>query len=751
MKMTDPLLSKRTAIMQGAIDDRLPDQDSYSPKKARYRVINSCLPCHRQKRRCDRKRPCSHCLKRHNTGQCAYEAVLEAEAGDSATGNIETDQNPEMLRRRVAELEAVVADYKARERNYATPGPRGRIGSNASSTEIEHDADGVYYGRGFYLGNAAAPDFLKRILSLTPDDQKDLVYAFLGSYDSGAAGCGGNYIFPTLFPVTCSVLDMLQTLQTLGREAADRLLEAYFEIVDPLHHYVPTPWLLQRYDRCWLPDHSGENVAAQELALVFAVLGLGDLVSSNSQAWFFICTSVQLLRTSNFLANPSLDCIHTFSYIAVYLQHEGKLGEYWPLLGLVIRLCQSMALHRDPAIILNLSKEEAELRRRAFWTVAAQETAISTMFGRPNGIGSSDCKLPADLSDDELFGEPPSTADWSINEISYNLMTWDLGSLTREMLQTSNDGKVEDFEKLASIESRIETWLATRPKPFLRTANKLTTDTMTTRADRRSYVQSICLHMIAKHDVLILYRKAAMSGDMPRARRPCLEAALSICECWQELQDHFPKMARITWMHWYRAFHAALICFVVISDGSCQSVDYTRATAAWMSCLRIFTRIKNQNQGVMSCWRALDRLNSVLKQEGHGQTPLRRYSWKKQVGDTSAQLLVPKVHSLNRNTGRSPNFDGHPNPSALQEDTARETAFGNSRDLLFTNTFDFGQIAPSSASNGTVSASSADSGMPQEVFGSTTNSNIFDLDIQNWPAWLTNSNSPQYDSQTAQS
>lgn len=49
--------------------------------------------------------------------------------------------------------------------------------------------------------------------------------------------------------------------------------------------------------------------------------------------------------------------------MAVYLQHEGKLGDYWPMLGLNIRLAQSMALCRDPSYILNLSSKEGELRR----------------------------------------------------------------------------------------------------------------------------------------------------------------------------------------------------------------------------------------------------------------------------------------------------------------------------------------------------------------------------------------------------
>ena len=92
------------------------------------------------------------------------------------------------------------------------------------------------------------------------------------------------------------------------------------------------------------------------------------------------------------------------------------------MLGLNIRLAQSMALHRDPSFIPNLSSEEGELRRRSLWTITAQETALSSMFGRPNGIGFSDCQLPKDISDDELFGDKKSQPS-ECNAISYNRYT----------------------------------------------------------------------------------------------------------------------------------------------------------------------------------------------------------------------------------------------------------------------------------------------------------------------------------------
>ena len=164
----------------------------------------------------------------------------------------------------------------------------------------------------------------------------------------------------------------------------EQQLDSYFEIVDSLHHYLPTPWILQRYEPCFAAD---SLPSPQELALICAIIALGDLVGSNKSSWQLISGSLHLLRTSKFLTPPSLDTVATLSSIAVHLQHEGRLNEYWLLLGMVIRIAQSLGLHRDPRWIKNLSPEEGEVRRRIFHTVAAQGTALSIMFGRPTALG----------------------------------------------------------------------------------------------------------------------------------------------------------------------------------------------------------------------------------------------------------------------------------------------------------------------------------------------------------------------------
>ena len=701
-----------------------PNDNSVSLKKERYRVINSCLPCHRQKRRCDRKRPCSHCLKRCIAGRCVYEAPQDSESYKSSATNGLPEKNNELLRLRIAELEAALASYKARERGARVTATSASKKRRIVAPTEEQDADGAYYGRAYYLGGAAAPELLKRMLSLMPNDQSDLLFAYSGSSDSGSIPASASYMFPVLFPLTSTAGEMLQILRSLGRAEADSLLEAYFEIVDPLHHYVPAPWLLQRYESCWSENSEAEEPTAPQLALVFAVLALGDVISSNIRSSFFACISMQLLRISNFLANPTLDCIHTFSYLAVYQQHEGKLHEYWPILGLVIRLCQSMALHRDPDLLLNLPTEENELRRRAFWAVAAQETAISSMFGRPNGITFTDCKLPADISDETLFGGAETSAAHA-NEISYNLMTWELSTLTRDMLRTSDHGELSnDIDSLSETEQRIEQWLAARPVEFSHTVGNPSAETLSDPRRRQRYAQSICLRLIAKHDILVLYRKAALGSTLARARKPCFEAAFAISECWRELQDRFPRMARVTWMHWFRAFHAALICLVAIRESGRGSEFHSQAVACWMSFLRIFNRIKDQNRSIMSCARALSRLDAVWKAESLTKLESRRYSGSKNIRDSSDQLLI----SQNESGTETGNHD---------------SASVNSRDLVNSIAHDDSSILPqpsppmvSEFENNIVE------GHTQRDFDSMTN--LFDLDIQNWPAWFTNDESPNF-------
>ena len=431
------------------------------------------------------------------------------------TTKTSVERENQILRARIGELEGVVSSLRQERKYHGRDAgwKRRRLSENATSDE------GVYYGRSFYLGGSAAPNLLQKMISLAPSDPSDLLFAFFGGTD-GQNVDEHRDIFDHPFPSHYGISEMLNLLHTMGREQLDQQLDSYFEIVDPLHHYLPTQWILQRYERCFIAD---PLPSPQELALIFAIAALGDLVGANKSSWQFITGSLHLLRASKFLTSPSLDTVATFCYIAVYLQHEGRLNEYWPLLGMVIRIAQSLGLHRDPKWIKSLLPEECEVRRRIFHSVAAQETALSIMFGRPTGLGFFDCDLPEDTGDDHLFGDDTTAASYPY-EISYNRYTFQLMDITRRMIQERvEDAENADLSRAKAARKRILDWYETLPRSLKYAASTMDMQEFADHEGRARFVQSLVLYMIVNHNILVLFRKPLLASSASEAAEPCFQ------------------------------------------------------------------------------------------------------------------------------------------------------------------------------------------------------------------------------------
>lgn len=722
-------------------------EDNRPTKRSRSRIIQACIPCHRSKRKCNRKKPCSQCLKRQNTKDCAYEALAAEDLEALEDDTTSLDAQNKILQSRITQLEDVISQLRNPKRE---PGDSRTDRKRRRAPERVHDEDGVYYGRSFYLGGPAAPDLLHCMMSLLPNQPSDLLFAFAGGADNSGLGHteGGN-ILPTVLS-NCGVGEICTCLHSIARDSLDSILECFIEIVDPLHHYLPMPWILQRYERCM--DVTG-TPQPEEAALVFAVLGLGNLVTPNPISWNFIAMSFQLLRMSSFLTSPSIDSIATFCFIAVSLQHEGKLNEYWPLLGMVIRLAQSMGLHRDPSLISNLTPEESEIRRRLFHAIAAQETALSVMFGRPDGLGFFDCALPQDIGDAELFGEKNLTSLYP-HEISYNRRTWELMEITRDLVANSfAQSRSSTLAGKELIAQQIRHWHKNLPPSLTFKPSGPSQQDLDGQEEKVHYVQALILHIIVNHNVLVLYRRPLLSNAHPEAAEPCIEASIAVVEGWKILQDSFPKIARIAWMQWFRAFHAALICLVAIRARETTSSLRVRAFNSWKSCVRIFSRIQEQNDSIRCCWRALSRLDDVVQKtinirrrlpsQGMLSRKIQDTSSHLRIGPSTSQKLNPDDAS---NSPPTPIFDRQGDQSyheVFEPCTPNQMNSIDSQDMFLVEglgydynglSFGFDQALDSYMNQ--VAVSDEALGIDSNRADSTSH-NIFDLDVASWPFWLT--------------
>ena len=521
----------------------------------------------------------------------------------------------EILKSRISDLEGTAAEYKEQlrdAREVRGSRKRKRTWSEADST-AGNDKDKLYHGQSSNVDGAAMPDFLRHMVSLASSDDNNVLSASPGSSTVlRHENLPGRYLFANNFPGSYGVKEILSILNALGRDTADQNFDAYLAQVDPIHHYMPVPCLRQRYNRCW---SAKELPQAHEAALVFAMLALGDLASQNLHSWFLMSASLHLLWVSNTLARPTTDAIWAMCYLVAYLNYEGRLGELWPVLGMSVRMAQSMGLHRDPSIVSDLPVAEAELRRRLFWTIAATETVSSTEFGRPSGLGFFDCNLPKNISDSELLdGQKASSS--AVNEVTFNRYLWELASVSRDMLHHMPECSTPiTTAKLKSLELRLLAWFHALPAPFRFDTNATSPEILGPAEGRSQYVQSMIIYIIVQHGILVLYRKSVLSHKDMASKQPCFEAAFAILGNWKTLQNSFPQIVRVVWMHWVRAFHAALICFAIIRTDGPDSKYRVRALSCWEFTLQIFARIKHQNESITECYRALDRLDVVLRKE----------------------------------------------------------------------------------------------------------------------------------------
>ncbi|EMT67528.1 hypothetical protein FOC4_g10005624 [Fusarium odoratissimum] len=124
---------------------------------------------------------------------------------------------------------------------------------------------------------------------------------------------------------------------------------------------------------------------------------------------------------------------------AIRVYNRGK--SVWILNGLVIRVAQSLGLHKD-GTKLGLPPLESELRRRVWWHIITRDSRSGEDFGLedPNDlISTSDVKLPLNINDADIFPEmeelPVERTEWTC--MTFSLINVDLAK-AMEKLKAGN-------------------------------------------------------------------------------------------------------------------------------------------------------------------------------------------------------------------------------------------------------------------------------------------------------------------------
>ncbi|KAF2224698.1 fungal-specific transcription factor domain-containing protein [Elsinoe ampelina] len=405
------------------------------------RVLNprSCVTCRRRKVKCDKSHPCANCVRAH------IDCVFPTPGRAPRRPRKHTDGRDSELLERLRRLEGVVKglgvdvdtsggqsgehtakdariheDHSTgssphsehptrRSQDYTLSRDEGPEGTR-NPKQLEHrfgrlvvsEGRSRYVNTSFWASLSNEVEDLKGILNEESDDEDD---ASPGSHTHVPGHHQG-----WMFSFSSQSVDML-ALHPIPAQ-----IETYWSIykdrVDPLVKvlHIPsiTPTILTSASHL-------ANLSKGFEALLFAIYygattslspeeclsKLGEDRSVLLSRYRFAVE--QALARANFLTAEELVILQAFVIFLMCLRRNSDARVIWTLTGLLVRMSQTVGIHRD-GTHFGLPPFEVEMRRRLWWQICILDVRASEDHGCDPTIveQSFDTKMPLNINDADM-------------------------------------------------------------------------------------------------------------------------------------------------------------------------------------------------------------------------------------------------------------------------------------------------------------------------------------------------------------
>lgn len=144
----------------------------------------------------------------------------------------------------------------------------------------------------------------------------------------------------------------------------------------------------------------------------------------------------QALARAEFLSTQEIVVLQSFTLFLTCVRRIDDSRYVWTLTGLVIRIAQSMGMHRDGKQF-DLPPFETEMRRRLWWQICSLDVRASEDHGSDPSIGeqSFDTKFPLNINDDDIFPgmkNPPVEREGR-TEMMFDLIRYTVSTTVRRL------------------------------------------------------------------------------------------------------------------------------------------------------------------------------------------------------------------------------------------------------------------------------------------------------------------------------
>lgn len=380
----------------------------------------------------------------------------------------------------------------------------------------------------------------------------------------------------------------------------------------------------------------------------FAGLGSGETIPDNRghpmqviSSYRKFCT--RALALGNY-ARPEMPNMLAFF---LYMEGEFMLGKFdqvtsYLLIGVAVRLCLRMGLHRDATKIAgNLSVFEAEQRRRMWHLIVQVDLLASFHIGLPGMVQAieSDTELPRNLRDVDFHEDstelPPSRPESEMTEMSYSLTKGNIARVFGQIAQESNRLSPSTYNEILRLDGLLNQAFAEVPEFFRIVPIELAITDPTSLV-----IQRYSIAMLYYKSKCVLHRRylleARKNNKFEHSKRAGLDAALQILHFQSSIHDAIQPeglLAREKWFITSLSIHDFLLAATIVYLALMQVLEDVDT--------RSF-RCENQ-----PLFHVLERAFTVWNETRESQTEARKAA-------VVLQLMVGKVRSMISNGSQRP-------------------------------------------------------------------------------------------------
>ena len=436
-----------------------------------------------------------------------------------------------------------------------------------------------------YLGESSTFDFMSKLRteqSSVPDGDQSMPRRFniITAPPSQINGVVVNLEDPRLLP---------------ERSIADQLVDAYFLYSHPIYPFLHAPSFRVWYAKLW--DVKTAHIASSRdnewrgiLNLVFAfgceyvAPGGGGSSNSRYKRSHFFARAKSLILKRVFGSVSSLELVQALLLLSHYLQSTLELNNCWAVVGMAIRMGQTIGLHLAPSRFTK-SVIEAEMRTRVFWGLFVIDRVLSMKLGRPPSIhddASIKVGLPLEVNDENIteegvrISEMPSLLSFFIQTIAQVRI---LDKILREFYEygsAKNPSELSQFlANSITLDFELVSWQ--NNLPYHLQPKSEVSEWQFQRQRNVLLMRFFNARIILHRQAFLLYARSSIDDA---SQRSLLIAFVTACissarETVQQVHEHYSRRLLHSW--WYNSHYVftamgILLCFRSMDEDKRRSV-----------------------------------------------------------------------------------------------------------------------------------------------------------------------------------